>query len=145
MSNLINLPDFSAAAKQKSAIAILEPGRYTLEIREVRQQTIKNGEYSGSPVLNLAFVTKTGGENGSPSEVWIWKQLPMFDIPESDEKGTTWMRMSTYALAKALKLKGAIDPDTLVGKIVECEVGIQARADRPSENQNFIKTFFATE
>ncbi len=144
MSNLINLPDFTAAAEQKSVITILEPATYTLEVREVRQQTIKGGQYAGSPVLNLAFVTKTGGETGSSSEVWIWKQLPMFSIPASDEKGTTWMRMSTYAFATALKLNGAIDPDSLVGKVVDCEVGVQARADRPSENQNFIKTFIAT-
>lgn len=144
MSNLINLPDFAAAASQAPTITILEPARYTLEIREVRQQTIKNGEYAGSPVLNLAFVTQTGGENGSSSEVWIWKQLPMFPIPATDDKGTTWMRMSTMAFATALKLKGSFDPDSLVGQIVECEVGVQARADRPSENQNFIKTFIAT-
>ncbi len=145
MSNPINLPDFAAAASQAPTITILEPARYTLEIREVRQQTIKNGEYAGSPVLNIAFVTQSGGEDGvSAQVVWIWKQLPMFSIPATDTKGTTWMRLSTMAFATALGLKGSIDPDALVGQIVECEVGVQARADRPEENQNFIKTFIAT-
>lgn len=128
---MINLPDFSGAAT--TAVALLEPDTYTFEIREVRQQTIKGGRYEGQPVLNVGLATSTN--------VWVWKQLPMFAPDADDSKGLTWLRMSTMAFASAIGAKGKLDLDKLVGVCVDAEVGIQPRADRPDENQNFIKTF----
>lgn len=128
---MINLPDFTGAAS--TTVTLLEPETYTFEIREVRQQTIKGGRYEGQPVLNVGLATSTN--------VWVWKQLPMFAPDADDAKGLTWLRMSTMAFATAIGAKGKLDLEKLVGQCVDAEVGIQARADRPDENQNFIKTF----
>jgi hypothetical protein len=133
MTNIINLPDFSGATT--STITLLDAGTYTLEIREIRQQTIKGGRYEGQPVLNVGLATSTN--------VWVWKQLPMFEPDAEDTKGLTWLRMSTMAFAKAVNAKGKLDLDKLVGVCVDAEVGVQPRADRPDEAQNFIKTFVA--
>lgn len=131
MTNIINLPDFSGATT--NSITLLEAGTYTFEIKEVRQQTIKGGKYEGKPVLNVGLATSTN--------VWVWKQLPMFAPDTDDAKGLTWLRMSTMAFAAALKAKGKLDLDKLVGQCLDAEVGVQPRADRPDESQNFIKTF----
>jgi hypothetical protein len=130
MTNIINLPSFDGT---ETAVTVLEAGSYELEIKEIRQQTIKGGKYAGKPVLNVGLATSTN--------VWVWKQLPMFDIEKDDIKGQTWLRMSTMAFAIATDSKKGIDVDALIGQLVGAEIGIQARADRPEENQNFVKTF----
>ncbi len=134
MTNIINLPSFDGT---EIATTLLEAGKYELEIREIRQQTIKGGKYAGKPVLNVGLATS--------KNIWVWKQLPMFDIESGDASGLTWMRMSTKAFAGATGSKKKLDIDTLIGKMVGAEIGVQARADRPEENQNFVKTFFALE
>jgi hypothetical protein len=130
MTNIINLPSFAGT---ETAVTLLEAGSYELEIKEIRQQTIKGGRYAGQPVLNVGLATSTN--------VWVWKQLPMFDIEKDDIKGLTWLRMSTMAFAIATGSKKGFNLDTLIGKIVGAEIGVQPRADRPDENQNFVKTF----
>jgi hypothetical protein len=130
MTNIINLPSFAGT---ETAVTLLEAGSYKLEIKEIRQQTIKGGRYAGQPVLNVGLATSTN--------VWVWKQLPMFDIDKDDIKGLTWLRMSTMAFAIATDSKKGFNLDTLIGKIVGAEIGVQPRADRPEENQNFVKTF----
>lgn len=131
MTNTIALPSF--AGTSESTIELLEVGVTTFEIKEIRQQTIKGGKYEGQPVLNIGLATS--------NNVWIWKQLPMFAMDKGDVKGLTWLRMSTQAFAIAVGAKGKLDIDKLIGKLVDAEVGIQNRADRPDEKQNFIKTF----
>jgi hypothetical protein len=130
MTNMITLPSFAGT---EVASTILDAGSYTLEIKEIRQQVIKGGKYEGKPVLNIGLATL---EN-----VWVWKQLPMFGIESDDIKGLTWLRMSTLAFAKATKSKKAIDIEGLIGTLVSAEIGVQPRADRPDEVQNFVKTF----
>ncbi len=130
MTNIINLPSFAGT---ETAVTLLEAGSYELEIKEIRQQTIKGGRYAGQPVLNVGLATSTN--------VWVWKQLPMFDIEKDDIKGLTWLRMSTMAFAIATESKKGFNLDTLIGKVVGAEIGVQPRADRPDENQNFVKTF----
>jgi hypothetical protein len=130
MTNIINLPSFAGT---ETATTILDAGSYELEIREIRQQTIKSGKYANQPVLNVGLATSTN--------VWVWKQLPMFDIDKEDVKGLTWLRMSTMAFATATGSKKSFDLEALIGKVVGAEIGIQPRADRPEENQNFVKTF----
>lgn len=134
MTNIITLPSFDGT---QTAASILEAGKYELEIREIRQQAIKGGKYEGKPVLNIGLATSTN--------VWVWKQLPMFDIDKDDTKGLTWLRMSTMAFAIATGSKKGLDVDALIGKVVGAEIGIQPRADRPEENQNFVKTFYKLE
>ena len=133
MTNIITLPDFSEAVKSEAATLVLEAGQYDLEIREIRSQTIKSGKYANLPVLNVALV--------SSQEVWIWKQLPIFAIESDDKKGLTWLRLSTLAFRNATGSKKTLDTDALIGTIVRAQVGVQPRADRPDENQNFVKTF----
>jgi hypothetical protein len=130
MTNIIKLPSFDGT---QTAVTILEAGNYELEIREIRQQAIKGGKYAGKPVLNVGLATSTN--------VWVWKQLPMFGIEKDDIKGLTWLRMSTLAFANATGSKKGLDLDALIGTMVGAEIGIQPRADRPEENQNFVKTF----
>ena len=134
MTNIITLPSFDGT---QTAASILEAGKYELEIREIRQQVIKGGKYEGKPVLNIGLATSTN--------VWVWKQLPMFDVDKDDIKGLTWLRMSTMAFAIATGSKKGLDVDALIGKMVGAEIGIQPRADRPEENQNFVKTFYKLE
>lgn len=116
-----------------STIELLPAGTYTLEIKEIRQQTIKGGKYAGQPVLNVGLATV---EN-----IWVWKQLPMFVIDAGDRSGLTWKRLSTKAFVDATNSAEGIDVDALIGTLVSAEIGIQARADRPDETQNFVKTF----
>ena len=130
MTNIINLPSFDGT---ETAVTVLDAGSYELEIREIRQQTIKGGKYAGKPVLNVGLATS--------ANVWVWKQLPMFDIEKDDIKGQTWLRMSTMAFAVATGSKKGLDIEALIGQLVGAEIGIQPRADRPEENQNFVKTF----
>lgn len=132
MTNIIPLPSFDNVSV---TVETLPAGTYTLEIKEVRQQTIKSGKYEGQPVLNVGLATV---EN-----VWVWKQLPMFTIDKEDTKGMTWFRMSTVAFAKAINSTTGIDVDAIIGTLVTAEIGVQPRADRPDEEQNFIKTFIA--
>lgn len=131
MSNIINLPSFTAI--KEDAGLVVPAGVYELEIKEVRQQTIKGGKYAGQPVLNLGLVTE--------GNVYIWKQLPMFEMALDDAKGLTWMRMSTKSFVDALGLKGKLNLDKLIGLKVLAEVGVQARADQADKTQNFVKTF----
>ena len=133
MTNIINLPNFAEAAKSETTVMILEAGTYDLEIRDIRSQVIKSGEFEGQPVLNVALVSSQGA--------WIWKQLPIFAIESSDKKGLTWLRLSTMAFAQATGSKKTLDTEALIGTIVRGQVGVQPRADRPDENQNFVKTF----
>ncbi len=128
-SNIIALPSFDNVS---TAVETLPAGTYTLEIKEIRQQTIKGGKYAGQPVLNVGLATV---EN-----VWVWKQLPMFTVEATDTKGLTWLRMSTMAFAKATNSTKGIDVDALIGTLVSAEIGVQPRADRPDETQNFVKT-----
>jgi hypothetical protein len=130
MTNIITLPSFDGT---QTTVSILETGNYELEIREIRQQAIKGGKYAGKPVLNVGLATSTN--------VWVWKQLPIFDVEKDDIKGLTWLRMSTMAFAIATGSKKGLDVDALIGTMVGAEIGIQPRADRPEENQNFVKTF----
>lgn len=133
MTNIITLPDFTEALKSETAVLVLEAGVYDLEIREIRSQVIKSGQYEGKPVLNVALVSSQGA--------WIWKQLPIFAIESGDEKGLTWLRLSTLAFRDATGSKKTLDTDALIGTIVRAQVGVQPRADRPDESQNFVKTF----
>jgi hypothetical protein len=137
MTNIINLPNFAEAAKSETTVTILEAGNYELEIREIRSQVIKSGQYAGQPVLNVALVSSTGA--------WIWKQLPIFAIEADDKKGLTWLRLSTMAFAQATGSKKTLDTEALIGTLVGAQVGVQPRADRPDENQNFVKTFYKLE
>ena len=131
MTNIINIPSFASV---KDEVTLIVPaGVYELEIKEVRQQAIKGGKYEGKPVINLGLATD--------GNVYIWKQLPMFEMEAGDTKGLTWLRMSTMSFAKAIGAKGKLNLDKLVGMSVLAEVGVQARADRPDETQNFVKTF----
>jgi hypothetical protein len=130
MTNIITLPSFDGT---QTTVSILETGNYELEIREIRQQAIKGGKYAGKPVLNVGLATSTN--------VWVWKQLPIFDVEEDDIKGLTWLRMSTMSFVNATGSYLGLDIDALIGTMVGAEIGIQPRADRPEENQNFVKTF----
>lgn len=131
MSNIITLPSFDAIAEDTGLV--VPAGVYELTVKEVRQQVIKGGKYAGQPVLNLGLVTD--------GNVYIWKQLPMFEMALDDAKGLTWMRMSTKSFVDALGLKGKLNLDKLIGLKVVAEVGVQARADKPENTQNFVKTF----
>lgn len=110
----------------------LEPGKYELEVVEIREQAIK-GREDNNEAINVAFKHESGK--------WIWRLMPVF-IP-TNESDAAWFRMTTQSFLKALKVKSTtVDLDSLVGKTVQAKVSV--RFNKGYGEQNVIDTFFVS-
>ena len=112
---------------------VLQAGKFTMTIQEVRQVKVKSGVNEGKPALNIALVHEG---------VWVWKQLPMWALSKTAPKNEKdWFRMSTVAFLSAIKHEGEeLNIYDLIGKEVTATVGVQNNGGEYG-NQNYIVTF----
>lgn len=129
---VIKLPKMNVS--DSAANLLLDAGDYEMTVREVRQVIVKSGKNEGKKALNLGLSTE--------SNVWVWKQLPMWALPASaPQNEKDWFRLSTIAFLKAINHKTEeLDIDSLVGMTVTARVG-QQNNGKDFGIQNFIVTF----
>lgn len=126
------VPDLAAATQE---FPLLEPGDHILGVASVELAVIKGGRYEGKPALNVAFE--------KPGYKWVWKILPMFQPDEDDSKGLAWVAMSSARFFKQAGLTPGekFTPELLKTMKFRAVVGLQPRADVPTENQAYIISF----
>lgn len=127
----IKLPKLNVTTETNQFL--LPVGKFTMEIKEVRETKVKSGVNEGKPALNVGFAHEG---------VWVWKQLPMWAPAKTASKNEKdWFRMSTVAFLEAIGHDGeTLDLESLIGKEVSAKVGQQDNGGQYGV-QNFIVTF----
>lgn len=138
----IEIPDDSEL--ELDFVKPLAPGNYELTIKSADIVEIASGTHKGKPALNIKLATATNRI--------VWKQIPLWKLPEEAEDGSTngertWIRMSRFALVRALMLDEVAisnkeliqQPEILIGRIVNAKLGVST--NEGYKPQNYVITF----